>query len=93
MSMKAQEVATVCVLVLLFRLSGVPCPPLFFCCVFLSSSFVVCQPFSLDQYVDDLTRDGSDPLVSFVRKTVLDSDRGWVNWEQVFQSRLSLFTL
>ena len=71
MSMKAQDVATVCALVLLCRLSGVPCPPRF--CVFWCVN-----PFSLDQYVDGLTRDCSDPLVSFVHETVLGSDRGWV---------------
>ena len=37
--------------------------------------------------------DCSDPLVSFVHETVLGSDRGWVDWEQVLETRLSLFTL
>ena len=50
-------------------------------------------PSSLDQYVDGLTRDCSDHLVSFVHEAVLGSDRGWVNWEQVLEARLSLFTL
>ena len=57
MSMKAQDVATVCALVLLFRLSGVPCPPRF-CVFFLCGASAL---FSLDQYVDGLTRDCSDP--------------------------------
>ena len=60
MSTKAQDVATARALVLLFRLSGVPCPPHFLCfpplwCV---------NPFSLDHYVDGLTCDCSDPLYS-----------------------------
>ena len=38
-------------------------------------------------YVDGLTRDCSDPLVSFVHETVLGSDRGWVNSEQVLETR------
>ena len=37
---------------------------------FVSSSFVAHHPFSLDQYVDGLTRDCSDPLVSSVHTLV-----------------------
>ena len=89
MSMKAQEVATVCALVLLFRLSGVPCPPPFLCLLPLWRV----NPFSLDQYIDGLTCVFSDPILAFVHETVLDSDRCWVNWDQVLETRLSLFTL
>ena len=75
MSMKAQEVATVC---FSFVVSVVGCS--------LTSSFFLwflrlwcAKPFSLDQHVDGLTRGCSDPLVSFVHETVLGSDRGRVN--------------
>ena len=57
--MKAQEVATMCVLVLLFRLVGVSCPPGFCCLQPLWSVNVL----SLDQCKDGLTRDCGDPLV------------------------------
>ena len=89
MSMKAQEVPTVCALVLLFRLSGVPCPPPFLCLLPLWRV----NPFSLDQYIDGLTCVCSDPILAFVHETVLDSDRCWVNWDQVLETRFSLFTL
>ena len=51
------------------------------------------NPFSLDQDVDGLTRLSSDPILAFVHETALDSVRCWVNWDQVLETRLSLFTL
>ena len=85
--MKRDDVAVVCVLVLLLRLGRFPEPlgfaelrPLFRMCV-----------YALDAYVDGLCVDVRDDVQRFVVEATLQVERSWVNWDLVAAARSRLF--
>ena len=85
--MRCEDCAVVCALVLLLRLARVPPPSGFSELVPLFRVNV----WTLDAYVTGLCCDLRDPVEAFVLETVLDSERGWVDWDAVAASRARLF--
>ena len=82
--MKRDDVALVCVLVLLLRLGRFPEPigfaelrPLFRICV-----------YAQDAYVDGLCVDVRDDVQRFVVEATLQVESSWVNWGLVAAARL-----
>ena len=84
--MKCEDCGVVCALVLLLRLARFP-----------PSGFAELVPlfrvnvWTLDEYVTGLCCDLRDPVEAFVLETVLDSQRGCVDWDAVAASRVRLF--
>ena len=78
--MTVEDRATLCVLVLLFRLCGCKVPPV--CGLDVLDPLFRVNPFVLDQYIDVWTRGPSDSIRSFVvevtsiayRTTMLSKD-------------------
>ena len=88
-TMTVSDVSTVLCLVLLFRLCGVRQPPQtdLEC---LGPLFRV-NVFTLDQYIDIFTTPLLDDTLNFVVQTCLISERSWVDWDLVGQTRGNLF--
>ena len=87
--MTVEDRATVCVLVLLFRLCGWKVSPV--CGLDVFDPLFRVNPFVLDQYIDVWTRGPSDSIQSFVVEVTSIAYRSWVDWDRVGGCRENLF--
>ena len=85
--MRRDDVAVVCVLVLLLRVGRFPEPVGF---AELRPLFRVCV-YTLDAYVDGLCVDVRDDVQRFVVEATLQVERSWVNWDLVAAAWSRLF--